>query len=126
MGSRDNLMPPWKPGVSPNPGGKPVGARNRLQGAFLKALADDFDEHGRKAIEACRTQDPSAYVRAIVALMPKELEISRGLDELSDEQLDAALIAARALLAASDPGEGAGEAQGTEPAAGLPPLHEAG
>jgi len=97
-----------------------------LQGAFLNALAEDFDEHGKKAIVACRELDPSAYLRAIVALMPKELEITRGLDDLSDEQLDAAAVAVRAILAAQGDRSGASETQGAEPAAGLPALPQAG
>lgn len=116
----------FKPGQSGNPGGKPAGARNRLQGRFLNALADDFEEHGKRAIERCREEDPAAYMRAIVALMPKELEITRPLDELSDEQLDAALAAVAAICAARDPGTGEGAAQGVQPAAGIPPVHEAG
>lgn len=120
-----NLRPIPK-GVSGNPGGRPTGTRNRLQGKFLSALADDFEEHGREAIRRCREEEPAAYLRAIVALMPKELEITRPLDDLSDEQLDAALVAARALLAASDPGEGTGDAAGIQPAAGVQPVPEAG
>lgn len=115
----------WKPGASPNPGGKPKGARNRIQANFLNALADDFEQHGKQAIEACRTQDPSAYVRAIVALMPKELEISRPLDDLSDDELAAALATVRAIEAAAAAGNGAGGEAGAQPAAGLSPVPEA-
>lgn len=116
----------FPPGVSGNPGGKPKGARDRLQAKFLHALADDFEAHGKKAIEACRTSDPSAYLRAIVALMPKELEISRPLDELTDEQLESVLAAVAAVNAARDSATGEGAETGAQPAAGLSPVHEAG
>jgi hypothetical protein len=116
----------FQPGQSGNPGGKPAKARNRLQGKFLNALADDFEEHGRKAIERCREEDPPAYLRAIVALMPKELEISRQLDDLSDDELDAALVAARALAAARNSGSGADAAPGVQSTAGIPSVPEAG
>lgn len=33
--------------------------------------------------------------------MPKELEVTRAVDELTDEELDAALIAVKAILAPS-------------------------
>ena len=33
-------LKPFQPGVSGHPAGKPVKARNRLQGAFMKELAD--------------------------------------------------------------------------------------
>ena len=122
------LKAPWQPGQSGNPGGKPKGARNRLQGKFLNALADDFEEHGKKAIEACRAQDPSAYVRAIVALMPKELEISRALDDFTDDELAAALATLRAIQdaqASSGSRSGTGVAEGAQSAAGVSPLPEA-
>jgi hypothetical protein len=116
----------FKPGQSGNPGGKPAGARNRLQGKFLNALADDFETHGKKAIEACRESDPSAYLRAIVALMPRELEITRPLDDLTDEQLEAALATVRALEAAASAGAGEGAAPSVQPAPGVSALPEAG
>jgi hypothetical protein len=116
----------FKPGVSGNPGGRPIGARNRLQGRFMNALADDFEEHGKSAIQRCREEDPAAYLRAIVALMPKELEITKPLDDLSDDELNAALATVRAICAARAPGAGEGAAQGVQPAADIPPVPEAG
>jgi len=105
----------FKPGQSGNPGGKPVAARNALQKKFLYELAKDFDEHGKQAIVDMRENDPSSYIRAIVALMPKELEISRPLDELTDEQLDAAIIAARAILTAQSSGSPENMGSGEKP-----------
>lgn len=99
----------FKPGTSGNPGGKPVGTRNRLQGDFMKLLSEDFAAHGKSAIVKMREERPAEYIRAIASLMPKELEISRPLDELSDEQLNAAVIAARAILNAQDMGAGISE-----------------
>lgn len=93
----------FKPGNRANPGGKPVGARNRLQGDFLREMADDFAAHGRAAIVSMRTEKPSDYIRAIASLMPKELEITRPLDEVSDEDLNAAILAVRAVLLAQQP-----------------------
>lgn len=116
----------FAPGVSGNPGGKPVKARNRLQGKFLNALADDFEENGAEAIRNCRLDDPSAYIRAIVALMPKELEISRQLDDLTDDELESALIAARALAAARHSRDGADAEASGQSAEGLPAVPQAG
>lgn len=100
--NRADIATRFQPGQSGNPGGKPYNARNHLKTRFLKALAEDFDKNGEKAIEDMRTYKPAEYVKAIVALMPKELEITRPLDELNDEQLTAALIAVRAVLAAQN------------------------
>lgn len=118
----------FKPGQSGNPGGKPVAARNRLQGSFLNTLADDFDANGKAAIVKCREDDPAAYIRAIVALMPKEIELTRQFDDLTDEQLAAAVIAARSLAAAIgiDPGEGTAVPPLHQPAENVSALSEAG
>jgi hypothetical protein len=117
---------PFKPGQSGNPGGKPIGTRNKLQGDFLRALAEDFEKWGKAAIADCRQVDPAAYIRAIVALMPKELEITRPLDDLSDEQLDAALAAVAAICAARDPAAGEGRTAVVESAQELPAVPQAG
>lgn len=112
---RNPVDPPkntqWKKGQSGNPGGKPVGARNRLQGAFLNDLADDYEANGKKAIEACRREDPVAYVRAIIALMPKELEIKRPLEDMTDVDIAAAIATLRSAVAAQTAAAGAGDTQ---------------
>ena len=74
--------PRFKPSESGNPGGKPVGMRNRLQGAFLSAMADDFDTFGKRAIVAAREKDPMGYVKAIASLMPKQIEEMKPLEDL--------------------------------------------
>ena len=66
-------MPPWKPGQSGNPAGRPKGARSRLSEDFFKALQADFETHGLAAIVSMRTERPNEYVKAIVALQTKEI-----------------------------------------------------
>jgi hypothetical protein len=83
-----------------NPGGKPKNARNKLQGAFLRDLVAHYEDKGKRAIERFADEDPGGYIKAIVALMPKELTITREFEDLTDEQLAAALAAARSLAAA--------------------------
>ncbi len=117
-------LKPWKPGVSPNPGGKPTKSRNALQGKFFKALAEDFDQHGKKAIIKAREDDPMGYIKTVASLMPKEFEITRALDEIPDEQLDAAVLAVRAILAAQDSGNGAGRAGKAQHTKGVPAIRE--
>jgi hypothetical protein len=101
----------WKPGESPNPGGKPKAARNRLQGGFLNALADDFDTHGKKAIADAREKDPVGYTKAIASLMPKQVEQSQPLDDLTDAELTAGIALLRSRLSG---GAGAGADTPTE------------
>lgn len=116
---------PWlfKPGVSANPGGRPKGARNKLQGDFFNALANDFAAHGKQALEDARKDNPAGYLKVVASLMPKELTIRQPLEEISDEQLDAAAHAVRAILNAQSAGasdSGAGAAQSTEVVRSVP------
>lgn len=99
-------LKPFQPGQSANPGGKPVGARNRLTAAFLNALAKDFDENGAAAIKECRETKPEAYIKAIAALCPKEIEVKSPLQELKDDELLNAVRALESFLAAGPPSQG--------------------
>ena len=98
-------MPKGNPNPSPstrsssedNPArgrGRQKGARDRLSAAFLTALADTFEElndkvgsKGLDALKKVRDEDPAVYARVVASLLPKEIEIKRPLDELSDEEL---------------------------------------
>lgn len=91
-------LTPFQPGQSGNPGGKPKASRNRLQGAFLSALADDFDQGGKAAIVAAREKDPVGYIKAIASLMPKQVEQSQPLDDLTDAELTAGIALLRSRL----------------------------
>ncbi len=106
----------FKPGQSGNPGGKPLHARTKLNNAFMTAMANDFQEHGIAAIKAAREADPMGYVKAVASLMPKQIEQSQPLDELTDAELTAGIALLRARLTG-----GAGE--GSEQAAGLSQTH---
>jgi hypothetical protein len=91
--SRAAYLQKWEPGQSGNPAGRPAGAKNRLQGDFLHALAEDFREHGIGAIRIMRVERPAEYVKCIASLMPKELLVTQdnALTDLTDEQLEQAL-----------------------------------
>ncbi len=99
----------FKPGQSGNPGGKPVGSRNRVTVAFLNALAEDFEAHGKGAIERTREEEPGTYMKVCAGLLPKQVEQLNPLDELNDAQLHAAIALLRSQLAESA-GAGSGEA----------------
>lgn len=66
----------FQPGQSGNPKGRPKGSRNKLSDAFLKTLADDFEEHGVETVQRLRSEKPEVYVNAIGRLMPKLMELS--------------------------------------------------
>lgn len=76
----------------PEKAGRPKEARDRITRKFLNALADDFEEHGIQAIKDLREADVGKYIMAVAAVVPKEIEITRPLADVSDEEL-AALIA---------------------------------
>jgi hypothetical protein len=107
----------FKPGQSGNPGGQAKGTRNKLNAAFLNALAKDFQTHGEDAIRQCREENPGAYVKVLAALLPKEIELKRPLEEFEDDELIAAVGALQSFLAAREDEAGAGDA------AQLPPTH---
>lgn len=103
-------LKPFKPGQSGNPGGKAAGTRNKLSGAFLHALSEDFDKHGREAIERCRDEDPGTYVKVVAGLLPKEVDLGiNRLEEMSTDDIIAAVSALRSYLVIG------GAAEGTEP-----------
>jgi len=86
----------WQPGQSGNPNGRPKGSRNRISEAALKALADDFDAHGVAVIEQVRTERPHDYLKIIVAVLPKRMEIEDAAErkdprEMTDDELNAVL-----------------------------------
>lgn len=65
----------YKPGGPGGPG-RPKGSRNKLSEAFLKALADDFEDNGVSTIAKLRKSSPAQYCNVIAKLMPKLMELS--------------------------------------------------
>lgn len=110
-------LKPWPKGVSGNPAGRPKGNRNKLTEAFLAALSEDFDEHGDSAIKEARAKDPMGYVKTIASLCPRELDVKRPIDEMTDEELAGAIDALRSFIAgaASADEDGAGSQNTAEP-----------
>jgi len=112
----------WEKGKSGNPAGRSKGSRNKLQENFLKALSEDFAEGGIAAIQNMRVEKPGDYVRMVASLMPKQLEIERPLQEMTDDELTDSIEALRRFIA-QGAGTGSANTAQSEPAQVLPPLH---
>ena len=110
---------PIQPGQVLNPAGRPKGSRNKLGEAFIAALHDDFQEHGPATIAKVRETDPTAYVKVCASLLPKEVKLTGGVEDLTDEQLDARIR----VLAAAISLEIGGEAGTGEPSRGAETAH---
>jgi hypothetical protein len=64
--------------------------------AFLEALAESFDEHGRAAVRHVRDNDPETYASVFASVIPKAATPS---DIYTDAQLDRLCGALAARLA---------------------------
>lgn len=106
----------FKPGHAGGPG-RPKGSRNKLAESFISALANDFDAHGEEAIRRTREERPADYVKVVASILPKEIEVKTTVDELSDEDLAAALEHVRTQLSvvAASAGERSSQAGGRKP-----------
>ena len=93
-GVPENLVP-FRPGTSGNPGGKPVGARNRITGKFLNDLADHYERHGVDALNRLCAKDPVAYINAIVRLCPSQFEPTDQFEGMSNDALRLLMAAAQ-------------------------------
>ena len=74
--------------------------RKRATAKFLEILADDFEANGQDAVERAREKDPIGYLRAIAALLPKDVTVEKPLDGLSDDELSTIIGAIRDLRVA--------------------------
>ena len=72
MGNRETALRNL-PGPGP---GRPKGSRNKLTEDFIKALADDFGEHGEDAIALVREKKTDSYLMTIAKLIPKEINLT--------------------------------------------------
>ena len=92
--SKENPAP-----YMPNAAGNNGAARVKLQRKYFDALLADFAEHGETAIKIMRIEEPSAYIRVIASLMPKEFTVTdNALGDMSDEDLRQLLARAQAML----------------------------
>jgi len=101
--------PPVEHQFKPGNPGRPKGSRNKLGEHLIAALCADFAEHGVGVIERVREDDPAVYLRIVAQIVPQTVLVSDArLDDLSDDELAAYLLAVReALLVRGDANGGA-------------------
>lgn len=61
------------PGTVLNPAGRPPGAKNKLTEDFITDFHECWKAHGPEALKTMATEEPGAFVRAAVQLMPKDV-----------------------------------------------------
>lgn len=54
----------------------------------MRAIQEDFAEHGRVAVETLRRTDPGSYLRVVASLLPKRVEVKSVVSEMTDAELD--------------------------------------
>jgi hypothetical protein len=64
-------------------GGRPRGARSKLSEAFIADVHTVWEEAGIEALRACAAEKPSEFCRIIGLLMPRDINLSVGLDAAS-------------------------------------------
>src|SRR5262249_32503525 len=89
-------------------GGSLEATRRSFNKDFLLALAADFKKHGAAAIEKVRKTQPAAYMKICALLVPREMKVDHagGGKAMSDEQIEGAIAAIEAWMAARMAGEG--------------------
>ena len=85
-----------------NPGGSPEATRRAFNKRFLLDLAEDWQQHGREVFKRVRRESPAAYLKVCALLVPREMKVehSGGVKAMSDEQIEEAIAAIKAILAA--------------------------
>jgi hypothetical protein len=82
-------------------GGRPKGSRNKINEYFLRDLQALWEESGDTILRQTAASKPEVIVKAMVALLPKHVEASSSLDDLTDDQL--AILAELLLAKYGDP-----------------------
>lgn len=95
-----NTRGQWVKGVSGNSAGNASRARRELNADTIRALHRAFREGGAAAINKVMKNQPAVFLKLLVLLVPRELEVSHTstLKAMSDEQLESAIAAVQAML----------------------------
>ena len=111
----------FAPGYSGNPGGSPEAARKALNKDTILEMHRAFKLGGRKAIEKVMRNQPAVFLKLLVLLVPREMQLehSGGVKAMTEDQIVDAIAAIEGYLARRS-GEAAKVIEGTAEPAALP------
>jgi len=99
----------FKPGAEwrGNAAGRPKGSRHKLGTAFIDDLYAAWQTSGKDVIARVIAERPHEFIKSVASILPKEIEVkTTTVQELSDDDLAAALIALRSATALAHAGSG--------------------
>src|SRR5499427_576360 len=96
----------FAPGYSGNPGGSPEAARKALIKDTILEMHRAFKLGGRKAIEKVMRNQPAVFLKLLVLLVPREMQVEHtgGVKAMTDEQIEQAIEALEGFLAKREAG----------------------
>jgi hypothetical protein len=113
----------WAKGYSGNTDGAGGRARRELNADTIREMHRAFREGGRKAILSVMHKQPAVFLKLLVLLVPREMQIEHkgGVKEMTDEQLQAGIDMIRSMLAQREAGANAKVVEGVaQPIEALP------
>src|SRR5262249_43933096 len=92
----------FRPGVSGNATGNVHRSRHTLNADTIREMHLAFRRGGRAAIDKVMKTQPAAFLKLLVLLVPREMKVehSGGVKAMTDEQIEEAIEAIQAMLAA--------------------------
>jgi hypothetical protein len=75
-------------------------SRHALKADTIREMHYAFQRGGRKAIERVMREQPAVFLKLLVLLVPRELQVEHkgGVKAMTDEQLEAGIEAIKAML----------------------------
>jgi hypothetical protein len=82
-------------------------ARKALNADTIREMHEAFRRGGRKAIDKVMKQSPAIFLKLLVLLVPRDIEVTHkgGVKAMTDEQIERAIEAIEDMLARRDSGE---------------------
>jgi hypothetical protein len=95
---------PWQKGQSSNPGGLSKGSKRKLTDAFIRTLARDWQAHGKAVIKRVRADNPLAYFKGMLSLVPKDVSVEGDIKQapLYTEPISATMAWIEQVLSESE------------------------